>query len=450
MSKKLTRSEMLTVSLMLFGMFFGAGNLIFPPMLGKLAGENVVVSILFFCVTAVVFPVLGILAVAKTDGFTNLCKKVSPLFAVVFPMLIYLSIGPGLAIPRAATLPFEMAFMPYLPESFNVNLARFIYTCIFFGVAYWLALNPTKIVQRSGKFLTPTLLVLMTLLFVAVLAKGNVMPLKADAKYVATPSVTGFLEGYNTMDTIAALNFGLVISLTIRSMKVSDKKDILSYTVKGGVFAGAFLFVVYAMLTYIGYSTAGLFPKSTNGAEILSSVSYYVFGSFGRILLACIFTLACLTTCIGLITSVSQYFYDTTKKMSYRKWTTLWSVTALVVSNFGLNTILKVSVPVLSAIYPVSLMLIILVLASKLFKGNDFVFKATSYVTVVMSVLYVVCSTLEKKNISMGFVGNVIKSMPLYKQGLVWVVPAFLAMIVSSVAVLYFSKETNVDLEAQM
>ena len=166
MKKSLTRAEMLTVSLMLFGMFFGAGNLIFPPMLGKLSGGKVAISLLFFCITAVVFPILGTLVVAKTKGLTNLAKKVSPIFALIFPMLIYLSIGPGLGIPRAATLPFEMAFMPYLPQSFNVNVARFLYTCAFFGCAYWLALNPKKIVDRSGKFLTPSLLILITLLVV--------------------------------------------------------------------------------------------------------------------------------------------------------------------------------------------------------------------------------------------------------------------------------------------
>ena len=269
MKRSLTKSEMLTVSLMLFGMFFGAGNLIFPPMLGKLSGGKVVVSLLFFCVTAVVFPILGVLSVARTKGLTNLSRKVSSVFALIFPMLIYLSIGPGLGIPRAATLPFEMAFMPYLPESFNVNMARFLYTVVFFSVAYWLSLSPKKIVTRSGKFLTPCLLTLIGLLFVGVIFKGVNMPLKPTEAYMNAPHIKGFLEGYNTMDTIAALNFGLVISLAIKAMNVNEEKEVLSYTIKGGLVAGTFLLVVYAILSFVGYSTAGLFPKTTNGACLL-------------------------------------------------------------------------------------------------------------------------------------------------------------------------------------
>lgn len=450
MNKKLTKSELITVSLMLFGMFFGAGNLIFPPMLGKLAGEKVFIALVAFAVTAVVFPILGVVTVAKTGGLNNLARKVSKGFALVFPMLIYLSIGPGLGIPRAATLPFEMAFMPYLPESINVNLARFLYTCIFFGLAFWLALSPKKIVNRSGKFLTPSLLVLMVALFVGVLVKGNVSPLNPASDYAAAAHTKGFLEGYNTMDTIAALNFGLVISLAIKTMKVESKEDVMSYTVKGGFIAGTLLFLVYAILSYIGYSTGGLFPESQNGAEVLTNVSYYAFGSFGRVLLASIFSLACLTTCIGLITSVSQFFYDTTRKLSYRKWVTLWSLTALVVSNFGLNTILNISVPILSAIYPVSLMLIVLSLTDKLFKDDKLVYKTTSYVTVLVSVVNVVFSTLEGSGVNLGFLGQVLHGLPLYDQGLVWVLPAFATMILISVYVLYFKEQARLEVQAEV
>ena len=448
--KKLSTSQFLQVSVMLFGLFFGAGNLIFPPLLGNQAGSFTFISLLSFCVTAVIFPVMGAIVVGKTEGLTNLSNRVSPLFSVVFTTAIYLSIGPGLGIPRAATLPFEMAFKPYLPESFNVNLARFLYTCAFFGCAYWLALNPKKIVKRSGKFLTPALLTLITLLFVGVLSKKVFMPLNPSQAYMNSPHFTGFLEGYNTMDTIAALNFGLVISLAIRAMNINDDKDVLVYTKKGGVVAATFLVLIYAMLSFVGYSTAGLFPKTTNGAEILTNVTRYTFGSFGAVLLASIFTLACLTTCIGLITSVSQYFYDLTNKMTYRKWATLWTVTALVVSNFGLNTILKLSVPVLSAIYPVSLVLIVLSLSENLFKKSTAVYKWTSYVTVFVSVVSTVANTLEANKISIGAANSFLNSLPLYKEGMIWVIPAFFTMFVGCVLVRFLSsRKENLELELE-
>ena len=298
--------------------------------------------------------------------------------------------------------------------------------------------------------MTPALLTLITLLFVGVLSKKVFMPLNPSQAYMNSPHFTGFLEGYNTMDTIAALNFGLVISLAIRAMNINDDKDVLAYTKKGGVVAATFLVLIYAMLSFVGYSTAGLFPKTTNGAEILTNVTRYTFGSFGAVLLASIFTLACLTTCIGLITSVSQYFYELTNKMTYRKWATLWTVTALVVSNFGLNTILKLSVPVLSAIYPVSLVLIVLSLSENIFKKSTAVYKWTSYVTVFVSVVSTVANTLEANKISIGAVNSFLNSLPLYKEGMVWVIPAFFTMFVGCVLVRFLSsKKENLELELE-
>lgn len=449
MNKKLTKTQVLTVSLMLFGMFFGAGNLIFPPMLGKLSGGNVLISLVSFSLTAVLFPILGIMTVAKTEGLSKLAGKVSRPFALAFPVLIYLSIGPGLGIPRAATLPFEMAFMPYLPSGINLRLARFLYTCIFFGLAFWLALSPKKIVDRSGKFLTPALLLLMVALFVGVLTKGRVEVLEASGDYGSIPYTKGFLEGYNTMDTIAALNFGLVVSLTLKNMQVENKEDLMAYTVKGGLIAGLLLFLVYAMLSYIGYSTGGLFPKTENGAEVLTEVSYYAFGNFGMILLASIFSLACLTTCVGLLTSVSQFFYDMTGKLSYKKWVSLWTLMALVVSNFGLNAILKVSVPILSTIYPASLMLIILALTEKFFNGRTLVYKTTSYVTMAMSLMYLLCSFLEARQVDLGLVGRLVHNLPLYGQGLVWVLPAFITMILTSLVLGFLERSQSLEVRAK-
>ena len=233
-------------------------------------------------------------------------------------------------------------------------------------------------------------------------------------------------------------------------MNVESKEDVMSYTVKGGFIAGTLLFLVYAALSYIGYSTGGFFPETQNGAEVLTNVSYYAFGTFGRVLLASIFSLACLTTCIGLITSVSKFFYDTTGKLSYRKWVTVWSLTALVVANFGLNTILKISVPILSAIYPVSLMLIILSLTDRLFKGDKLVYKTTAYVTVLVSVLYVLFTTLEGNGANLGLLGQVLNKLPLYKEGLVWVLPSFVTMVLTSIYTLYFKEQVKLEVQTEV
>lgn len=427
MKNNLTKEQFFSVAIMLFGLFFGAGNLIFPPLLGKQAGGATFQSLLAFGITAVVFPILGVVAVAKTKGLSNLASKVDKYFAIVFTTMIYMAIGPGLGIPRAGSLPFEMAVAPFLPENVSLSLSRLVYTFVFFLVAYLVCLKPNKLVTRMGKFLTPALLVLITVMFVGVLFKNPNAVTSPVGDYATSSTVKGFLEGYNTMDTIAALNFGLVISLAVKSFKVEDEEKVIGYTVKVGLVAGSFLFVIYAMLAYIGMTTSGLTGDVKNGAEILTTVSQYVFGKFGIVLLASIFTLACLTTCIGLITSISKFFETMTKeKVSYHKWIVFWTFLSFLVANFGLNTILKVSVPVLVAIYPVSIVLILLGLTEKYFGYNKFTYRLVCYTVTFISVVEALLSV--KLNIP--FVTELVSSLPFFSLSLGWVLPMVLTWLV--------------------
>lgn len=427
MKNNLTKEQFFSVAIMLFGLFFGAGNLIFPPLLGKQAGGATFQSLLAFGITAVVFPILGVVAVAKTKGLSNLASKVDKYFAIVFTTMIYMAIGPGLGIPRAGSLPFEMAVAPFLPENVSLSLSRLVYTFVFFLVAYLVCLKPNKLVTRMGKFLTPALLVLITVMFVGVLFKNPNAVTSPVGDYATSSTVKGFLEGYNTMDTIAALNFGLVISLAVKSFKVEDEEKVIGYTVRVGLVAGSFLFVIYAMLAYIGMTTSGLTGDVKNGAEILTTVSQYVFGKFGIVLLASIFTLACLTTCIGLITSISKFFETMTKeKVSYHKWIVFWTFLSFLVANFGLNTILKVSVPVLIAIYPVSIVLILLGLTEKYFGYNKFTYRLVCYTVTFISVVEALLSV--KLNIP--FVTELVSSLPFFSLSLGWVLPMVLTWLV--------------------
>ena len=427
MKNNLTKEQFFSVAIMLFGLFFGAGNLIFPPLLGKQAGGATFQSLLAFGITAVVFPILGVVAVAKTKGLSNLASKADKYFAIVFTTMIYMAIGPGLGIPRAGSLPFEMAVAPFLPENVSLSLSRLVYTFVFFLVAYFVCLKPNKLVTRMGKFLTPALLVLIAVMFVGVLFKNPNAVTSPVGDYATSSTVKGFLEGYNTMDTIAALNFGLVISLAVKSFKVEDEEKVIGYTVRVGLVAGSFLFVIYAMLAYIGMTTSGLTGDVKNGAEILTTVSQYVFGKFGIVLLASIFTLACLTTCIGLITSISKFFETMTKeKVSYHKWIVFWTFLSFLVANFGLNTILKVSVPVLIAIYPVSIVLILLGLTEKYFGYNKFTYRLVCYTVTFISVVEALLSV--KLNIP--FVTELVSSLPFFSLSLGWVLPMVLTWLV--------------------
>ena len=261
-----------------------------------------------FLLTAVVLPVLGVIVVARFDGLDKLSGKAGKRFAFIFTVLIYLSIGPGLGIPRAASVPFEIAVSPYLPNDANRTLWMVLYSALFFLVALWLCLNPGKLVQRIGRVLTPSLLILLVLLFISFVTKGNVNVAPALDSYQSSAFLKGFTEGYNTMNTLAALNFGLAISTTLVSFGLNEKKDRITHTVYAGIFAGSILAIVYMMLSYMGKCSSGVYAVQENGAWTLRCIVQQVFGDGGAILLAAIFTLACLTTCVGLINSISQFF----------------------------------------------------------------------------------------------------------------------------------------------
>ncbi|SFC28086.1 branched-chain amino acid transport system II carrier protein [Clostridium uliginosum] len=419
----LSKKNLGLISLMLFSLFFGAGNLIFPPFLAQSAGSATWVAMAGFFITAVGFPVLGVIAVAKSGGLKALANRVNPIFASIFTVLIYLSIGPCLGIPRAGSLPFEMAVAPFLPEGMiSVTLARLIYTLIFFSLAYWICLTPSKLVDRMGKFLTPTLLTLISCVFLASVLKPLGGYGVASGEYVISPLVKGFLDGYLTMDTIAALNFGIVISLAIKSKGVKEEKYVVSNSIKAGLIAGGLLIIIYSMLAHLGATSGGKFGATENGAQTLTNVMTYIFGQPGVILLAAIFTVACLTTCVGLITSCSEYFRTLNSKVSYKAWVRILSVSSMVLANMGLTKILSVSVPVLNAIYPIAIMLIVLAMTNNLFGGSSVVYSFTILFTSVVSIV----DALNQAGISISFMVNAFSKLPLYSQGLGWIVPAIL------------------------
>lgn len=427
---KLSKRNLLVVSVMLFALFFGAGNLIFPPFLGQNAGANTLPAMVGFLATAVVLPVLGVVVVARFDGLEKLGRQVGPHFALVFAVLIYLSIGPGLGIPRAASVPFEMAVAPYLPQGSNVRLWMAVYSLVFFLIALWLCLNPGKLVDRIGRGLTPALLALLTLLFICFLFRGETNVAPAQSGYQHSPLLKGFTEGYNTMDTIAALNFGLVIATTLGTFGLKEKQEKMRYTVLAGILAGTILALVYAMLSYMGMCSSGVYAVQENGAWTLRCIVSQVFGSTGAILLAAVFTLACLTTCVGLINSISQYFSTLFQRVSYRTWVYIITFFSLLVCNLGLSMILSISIPILNAIYPVAIVLILLGLSHNLWKNNRFAYPMTVAGTAAVSIAF----ALSDMGLPLGMLGGWLHRLPLYKQGFGWLSVAAVMLLLSLLA----------------
>ena len=317
-----------------------------------------------------------------------------------------------------------MAVAPYLPKDANLTLFMLLFSLVFFLIAGWLALTPNKLVERIGKFLTPTLLCLLLFLFINFLLRGVVDVAPPQESYQANPLVKGFLEGYLTMDTIAALNFGLVIATTITSLGIKEKKGVMKYTIMTGIFAGSILACIYLILSYMGMSSSAVFPIQENGAWTLRCIVHQLFGDPGAILLAAIFTLACLTTCVGLITSISQYFSTLTTRLSYHQWVYLIVGFSFLICNQGLNMILSISVPVLDAIYPISIVLIVLGLCDSWIKNIPYIYPCTIGATAVVSLIYAV----EKFGITFGFISKMFHALPLYSLGLGWAIVAAVVM----------------------
>lgn len=420
--EKMDRKNLLLVSLMIFSMFFGAGNLIFPPLLGQLSGTNMLVAMGGFLISAVGLPILAIAVVAKAGGLHIMASRVHPRFALFFTILIYLSIGPFLGIPRASSLAFEMGISPFLSSTLNSsNIPLFIYTLVYFGIAYWLCMSPTKLVDRFGKVLTPVLLVLITSIFAYSLFKpiGAIGAPMGD--YAKTPLLKGFLDGYMTMDAIAALNFGIVITIALKGMGITDEKRLVSNTIKAGALAGLLLVIIYGILAYLGAVSQTRFGVTENGAQTLTNVVFYLFGQKGSILLGVIFSLACLTTSVGLLTSCSQYFAKLMPKVSYKSWIAILSLSSMIFANVGLTQILKISVPVLTAIYPMAIVLMVLALFNNSFKGNSYIYLFTMICTSFVSILEALGE--------FGLVFNVLYKLPFYSSGLGWIIPAVVGAI---------------------
>ena len=420
------KKELLMIGLMVFSIFFGAGNLIFPPIIGKQAGTNVVTTMLFFSITAIIFPILGVVAVAKSNGLRNLANRVDPIFSIIFTIATYLAIGPALAMPRAGTLPFEIAISPYIPANVPKGLILFIYTTVFFGVVYWLSLSPNKLLERISKITSPIFLVLIFMLFVGTFLKpmGEYMP--PEPLYAKNMGLQGFLDGYLTLDALAGLNYGLVVVYVIKQKNVLEESKIAKIVISTGIFAGILLFVVYMMLAHVGASSISKFPNTSNGAEILADVMKYLYGNFGAVLLACMFTVACLNIGVGLTTSLSQYFHSMVKRVPYKVWATIWVIWSYMLANLGLNKIMEYSVPVLLAIYPASLVLIVLALIDKYIKGSSTVYRFVIYPTVVISIIH----TLDKINIEIPLASSLVKKLPLQSADLGWLSAAGICFVI--------------------
>lgn len=423
--RNLTTKDRVLVGLTLFSMFFGAGNLIFPPFLGVQAGESTWIAMSGFALSAIGFPILGVAAVSRAGGLDKLAGRVHPVVAAVFTLLIYLSIGPCLAIPRTASTSFEMTVMPFLGDKVSIRMAQVLYSVIFFAAAFVVARKPEKLTDRLGKIMTPCLLVLILIVFLGCLFNPIGKYAEPVGAYVQYPAVQGFQDGYQTMDTIAALNFGIIIALNIQARGLKEENGIVKETMYAGVIAGLLLLLIYGALAHIGAMTGHAFGVVENGAQTLNRVVQFQFGRTGEVILAGIFLIACLNTCIGLLSCCSEYFCLLVPSVSYRTWVFFFAAVSMVVSNVGLNKIMEISVPVLNVLYPVAIVLILLAFFHGCLRRFPLVYPFGIGMTVLVSLASVLCKTFGETC----FLTVLIRRLPLESMGLEWVFPAAVGIL---------------------
>lgn len=427
MNNNLSGKQIFAVGLMLFALFFGAGNMIFPPFMGQQAGTDVWISIIGFLLTGVGLPLLAIVAIAKNGDVQTLASRVHPIYGIAFPVVMYLMIGPLFALPRTGTVSYEIGITPFLSETASSSpWPLIIFSIVFFTLTALLAMNPTKLVDTIGKVLTPILLAILTLIVVKAIITPMGTAKAPTGGYENEVFFKGFIEGYFTMDTIAALVFGIIVISSIKGLGVTSSKTLTKICVQAGVIAAAGLAIVYMGLAYIGSTASEAVGVQANGGAILSGAANYLFGSFGSVILGAAIIFACLTTAIGLVSACAEYFSQLLPRYSYKTIVIVFSLFSMVVSNIGLTQLINFSLPMLVFIYPLAIVLIVMSFFHNMFKGYSLVYICALLPTGLLSLV----DGLTTAGLKLTAITDILSVLPLFAQGIGWLVPSILGAII--------------------
>ena len=423
-NEKLKPSLIIPIGLMLFSFFFGAGNLIFPPVLGQMSGENIGWGMLGFCLSGVGFPLLGVLAVAmkKSDNPDAIAMPMHPLYARIVTILCALAIGPLFAIPRTAAVSFDTGISALLPAAFD-GFGLPLYSVFFFILTYFFSINPSKIIGNIGNFLSPMLLICLGVLVVCVLVNPTGSLQMPNPEFTTTPFFRGFQEGYNTMDLLAAILFGSITIKAIEAQGITDKAVLTKLCSYAGLIAAFFLAIIYVALAYTGALSINVFGIIPNGATLLSKICTYYMGFGGQIVLALIIFFACLTTSIGLTTAISGYFAELShNRIQYERLVLFISAFSLFVANFGLENIIHFSIPVICMLYPIIIALVILNIGHVIIQDDSLTFR----LCLTLTTIFAIFDGLRVANIRFMALDNFLaQNLPLFDIGFGWVVPCF-------------------------
>ena len=422
--------DVLLTGFALFAMLFGAGNLIFPPMLGYETSSSWIPTMLAFIITGVGFPFLGILSVSITgNGIKDFANRVSPTFSKVFAIISILAIGPMLAIPRTGATAYEITF---LHNGMNNTIYKYIYLFCYFGIVILFSLRANKVIERVGKILTPILLLLLFL----IIAKGiffSGLSIKPDIYPYAFKK--GFLEGYQTMDTIASIAYAGIILKAIKNGRNLTQKQEFSFLIKAGLVAILSLALIYGGFALVGAKMHSVLVTNDK-IELLVKTTSYLLGNYGNLVLAICVAGACLTTAIGLVATAGEFFSSITS-FKYEKIVIFTVIISFLLSILGVESIIRISVPILVFIYPVMISLIILNLFGKYIK-NDYVYKGVVLFTGIIGLI----ESLASIGITNTYTNSVLEILPFSDYGLTWLFPGLIGYILFS---LIFRKVQRIE-----
>lgn len=415
--------ETLIIAFALFSLFFGAGNLILPPLLGFQSGHLWWLVTLGFCLSAVLIPIFGLLAHAKLQGtIFDFGKKVSPTFSLVYSFIVY-AISISLPSPRTASVTHEVAIQPFF------DTPAIVTSIIYFGLVFVFVINRTKILNIIGKLLTPAIILILLLIIGTTLFSfdfnfGDVI--------FASPFTDGILEGYQTFDAIGAVVVGgvIIVSINLKNKDASykDKKTLIR---QAGWIAGLGLFLIYAGLILSGALMHNQFATDISRTALLNGISLHTLGSTANMFLGILVSLACFTTAVGIVTGTADYvkhrFNDS--KQTYLITAIIGCVLGVVMGQFDVHYIIAVAIPALMFIYPITIVLILLNTISDKF-AQPMVFKTVVATTILFSVPDFLGS-LTSTPISTSLIS--FDWLPLHEFHMGWVLPAGIVFLITNI-----------------
>ena len=412
--------DVLLTGFALFAMLFGAGNLIFPPMLGYETNSSWIPTMLAFTITGVGFPFLGILSVSIVgNGIKDFANRVSPMFSTIFAIISILAIGPMLAIPRTGATAYEITF---LHNGMNNTIYKYIYLICYFGIVILFSLRANKVIERVGKILTPILLLLLFLIIVKGIFFSG-LNIKPDIYPHAFKR--GFLEGYQTMDTIASIAYAGIILKAIKNGRNLTQKQEFAFLIKAGLVAILSLALIYGGFALVGAKMHSVLVTKDK-IELLVKTTSYLLGGYGNLILAICVAGACLTTAIGLVATVGEFFSSITS-FKYENIVIFTVIISFLLSILGVESIIRISVPILIFIYPVMISLIILNLFGKYIR-NDYVYKGVVLFTGIIGLI----ESLESLGIKNYYTNSILEILPFSDYGLTWLFPGLIGYILFS------------------